>query len=159
MWADWSARLLLAHDWGLLWAFLSTFGFEQDDIIAILAALAGLRAVPYLYKRLLTLVATYPLSLTFKFASQILPKYTIEEAEFFTCDGASPEVAERRKNSIKELSEKWKKKYPKCQEFSVELKKMISDLRFTSARRRSEEKLTHSWGVQFFVGARPWKSF
>ncbi|CAE7326223.1 mycA [Symbiodinium sp. CCMP2592] len=128
----------LAYCWlmtgGLLWAFLSTFGFEQDDIIAILAALAGLRAVPFLYKRLLTLVATYPLSLTFKFASQILPKYTIEEAEFFTCDGASPEVAERRKNSIKELSEKWKKKYPKCQEFSVELKKMISDLRFTSAR-------------------------
>jgi len=128
----------LAYCWlmtgGLLWAFLSTFGFEQDDIIAILAALAGLRAAPFLYKRLLTLVATYPLSLTFKFASQILPKYTIEEAEFFTCDGASPEVAERRKNSIKELSEKWKKKYPKCQEFSVELKKMISDLRFTSAR-------------------------
>ena len=144
----------LAYCWlmtgGLLWAFLSNFGFEQDDIIAILAALAGLRAAPFLYKRLLTLVATYPLSLTFKFASQILPKYTIEEAEFFTCDGASPEVAERRKNSIKELSEKWKKKYPKCQEFSVELKKMISDLRFTSARQRGEQSWL-SWDEQFVV--------
>ena len=61
-----------------------------------------------------------------RFASKILPKYTIEEAEFFSCDGCSAEVAARRKAlfnvtsanalkaSLQELSEKWKKKYPKC---------------------------------------------
>ncbi|CAE7723065.1 mycA [Symbiodinium pilosum] len=129
----------MAYCWlmtgGLLYVVLkSGLGFDNDDTVAILAAVAGLRAIPFLYKRLLTLVATYPLSLTFKFASKILPKYTIDEDLFFSCDGASPEVAERRRASMKELSEKWKKKYPKCQEFSSELKKMISDLRFTSAR-------------------------
>ncbi|CAJ1332972.1 unnamed protein product [Effrenium voratum] len=129
----------LAYCWlmtgGLLWWVLtSALGFEQADTVAILAAIFGLRSVPFLYKRVITIAATYPLALTFRYASKILPKYTIEEAEFFSCDGCSQEVADRRKASLQSLSEKWKKKYPKCQEFSVELKKMISDLRFTSAR-------------------------
>jgi len=126
--------------WGatglILWSALTSsyVGFSSDDTVAIFAALLGLRTVPILYKRLLTLAATYPLALTFKFASRILPKYSISEDQFFDCDGCSAEVAERRKAAIKELSERWKAKYPKCHEFSAELKKMISDLRFTSAR-------------------------
>lgn len=48
------------------------------------------------------------------------------QAEFFSCDGCSAEVAARRKASfsagrqaaleasLQDLSEKWKKKYPKC---------------------------------------------
>lgn len=116
------------------WVMTSGLGFTSDDAIATIATVFGLRAIPFLYKRLITLAATYPLALTFRFASKILPKYTIEEAQFFSCDGCSDEVAARRKASLQELSEKWKKKYPKCQEFSLELKKMISDLRFTSAR-------------------------
>lgn len=129
----------LAYCWlmtgGLLWlALTSGLGFSHDDSVAVLAAVFGLRAIPFIGKRLMTLAATYPLALTFRFASKILPKYTIDEAQFFSCDGCSDEVAARRKASLQELSEKWKKKYPKCQEFSLELKKMISDLRFTSAR-------------------------
>lgn len=118
----------------LLWSVLSRVGLSTDDSIAVLTALLGLRALPIITKRLLTIAATYPLALTFPYAKQILPKYTIDEDGFFDCDGASAEVAERRKAALLALSEKWKKKYPKCQEFSTELKKMISDLRFTSSR-------------------------
>jgi len=120
----------------LLWTFLTSswIGMSQDDTIAVLAALVGLRAIPFLYKRVLTLAATYPLALTFKYASRLIPKYSLTEENFFDCDGCAPEIAERRKKALKELSDKWKAKYPKCHEFSVELKKMISDLRFTSGR-------------------------
>merc|ERR1719464_1330063 len=109
-------------------------GLSSDDTVAVFAALLGLRAVPLLYKRILTLACTYPLALTFKYASRILPKYSIDEEHFFECDGASHEVAGRRRAALKELSDRWKAKYPKCHEFSAELKKMISDLRFTSSR-------------------------
>merc|ERR1719464_566995 len=109
-------------------------GLSSDDTVAVFAALLGLRAVPLLYKRILTLACTYPLALTFKYASRILPKYSLDEEDFFSCDGASQETASRRKAALKELSDRWKAKYPKCHEFSVELKKMISDLRFTSGR-------------------------
>ncbi|CAK8988278.1 unnamed protein product [Durusdinium trenchii] len=95
------------------WVMTSGLGFTSDDAIATIATVFGLRAIPFLYKRLITLAATYPLALTFRFASKILPKYTIEEAQFFSCDGCSDEVAARRKASLQELSEKWKKKYPK----------------------------------------------
>jgi len=121
---------------GLLWTVLTSswVGLSHDDTIAVIAAVVGLRAIPFLYKRILTIAATYPLALTFKFASKILPKYSISEENFYDCDGCPPEVAECRRKAIKELSEKWKGKYPKCHEFSQELKKMISDLRFTSGR-------------------------
>eukprot|EP00931_Biecheleriopsis_adriatica_P071958 TRINITY_DN4593_c0_g2_i1.p1 TRINITY_DN4593_c0_g2~~TRINITY_DN4593_c0_g2_i1.p1 ORF type:complete len:601 (+),score=147.98 TRINITY_DN4593_c0_g2_i1:48-1850(+) len=119
----------------LMWLGLTRVaGLDSDDSIAVITAIVGLRAIPFLFKRIITIAATYPLAIAFRVVSQILPKYSIDEAEFFTCDGCSPEVAERRKAALEELSQKWKKKYPKCQEFSVELKKMISDLRFTSAR-------------------------
>jgi len=126
--------------WGatgwLLWSVLnsSQVGFSQEKCLAVIAAVVALRALPLLYKRIITLMATYPLALTFKYASKILPKYTISEDKFFDCDGASKEVAERRRAALNELSASWKAKYPKCHEFSAELKKMISDLRFTSSR-------------------------
>lgn len=130
----------LAYCWlmtgGLLWAVLTSsfVGLSEDDTVAIIATIFGLRAVPFMYKRIITIAATYPLALTFRLAKNILPKYNIDEDKFFDCDGCDEDVAKRRKASLEELSAKWKKKYPKCQEFSVELKKMISDLRFTSAR-------------------------
>mmetsp|Transcript_95364 Transcript_95364/g.208617 ORF Transcript_95364/g.208617 Transcript_95364/m.208617 type:complete len:603 (-) Transcript_95364:78-1886(-) len=125
--------------WGatgvLVWGFsTSLLGFSSADTAAILAAILVVRSVPYLGKRLLTLAATFPLQLVLPIAKHILPKYTIPEEKFFDCDGATPEVAAQRKSAMEELSGRWKKKYPKCQEFSMELKKMISDLRFTSAR-------------------------
>jgi len=118
-----------------LWTLLTGgMGLTYDDAVAVIAALVMARAIPVVFKQLLTLAATWPLALTFPYASQILPKYNISEDQFFNCDGASDEVAEKRRAALVSLSEKWKKKYPKCREFSEELKKMISDLRFTSAR-------------------------
>ncbi|CAE8593068.1 unnamed protein product, partial [Polarella glacialis] len=105
---------------GLLWwALTSLVGLGQDDTIAIIATILGLRSVPFLYKRAITIAATYPLQLTFKYVAQIIPKYTISEEEFFTCDGCSAEVGATRKAALVALSDKWKKKYPKCQQFSV----------------------------------------
>lgn len=114
--------------------WFSVVGLVYEDAVAVVAALLLIRAIPMMAKRILTVGATYPLAIMFPLASQILPKYTIGEDQFFDCDGASKEVAEKRRNALMELSNKWKKKYPKCHEFSVELKKMISDLRFTSSR-------------------------
>jgi glutamate-1-semialdehyde 2,1-aminomutase len=118
----------------LLFSVLSWAGFGQDDAVGVIAALAFVRVMPIIFKRLITIAATYPLALTFKYASKILPKYTINEENFYDCDGCSKEVANRRKAALEKLSDAWKKKYPKCQEFSQELKKMVSDVRFTSAR-------------------------
>jgi len=125
----WSATALIA------WYVMTSFGgLGQDDAVAVIAALAFVRVMPIVIKRLITIVATYPLALTFKYASKILPKYTIGEENFFDCDGCSKEVADKRKAALKKLSDSWRTKYPKCQEFAQELKKMISDVRFTSAR-------------------------
>eukprot|EP00747_Dinoflagellata_sp_TGD_P210851 gnl/TRDRNA2_/TRDRNA2_84088_c0_seq2.p1 gnl/TRDRNA2_/TRDRNA2_84088_c0~~gnl/TRDRNA2_/TRDRNA2_84088_c0_seq2.p1 ORF type:complete len:606 (+),score=113.68 gnl/TRDRNA2_/TRDRNA2_84088_c0_seq2:115-1932(+) len=110
------------------------FGLGYDDSVAALAAVMIIVALPTIYKRLLTIAATYPLALSFKFASKLLPKYSLSEEEWFSSDGCSAEVADRRKAALSELSKRWKTKYPKCHEFSLELKKMISDLRFTSGR-------------------------
>jgi glutamate-1-semialdehyde 2,1-aminomutase len=122
--------LYIAIAW-MSWSWLS---LGYDDSILVLAAVCGVWAVPKLYKKVLTLAATYPLAIAFKFVSKILPKYVIGEDRFFDCDGCSKEVAQQRKEALQALSDKWKAKYPKCQEFSRELKNMISDVRFTSGR-------------------------
>jgi glutamate-1-semialdehyde 2,1-aminomutase len=125
--------------WGMTIALLhgimtSLMGFSFDDSVAVIGTIAMARCAPIIFKRLITIAATYPLALTFKYASQIIPKYSIDEENFFSADGCSAEVAQKRKKALKELGDKWKAKYPKCHEFSEELKKMISDLRFTSGR-------------------------
>jgi len=116
------------------WLVCTTFSLGYDDAIFVLAIPLVLWSLPILYKKLLTLAATYPLAISFRFAAKILPKYVIGEDRFFDCDGASKEVAERRRDSLRALSEKWKGKYPKSQQFSNDLKTMISDVRFTSGR-------------------------
>mmetsp|Transcript_73174 Transcript_73174/g.202958 ORF Transcript_73174/g.202958 Transcript_73174/m.202958 type:complete len:601 (+) Transcript_73174:89-1891(+) len=118
-----------------LWCGMFTkVGLGYDDAVALLSTLLLIRALPMLVKKALTLAATYPLAITFPVASKILPKYTIGEDGFFDCDGCSKDVAMRRRTALLDLSAKWTLKYPKCHEFSAELKKMISDLRFTSSR-------------------------
>eukprot|EP00438_Fugacium_kawagutii_P028744 Skav229644 [mRNA] locus=scaffold649:347293:348658:- [translate_table: standard] len=61
----------LAYCWlmtgGLLWLVMTSgLGFSHDDSVAVLAAVFGLRAIPFIGKRLMTLAATYPLALTFR---------------------------------------------------------------------------------------------
>jgi len=124
----WCATIFVMH------ASMTIAGLTLDDSMAVIATLGIIRCAPIIFKRLMTIAATYPLALTFKFASQVIPKYTIDEEEFFKADGCSHEVAQRRKKAIEELGKKWNTKYTKCLQFSEELKMMISDLRFTSGR-------------------------
>jgi glutamate-1-semialdehyde 2,1-aminomutase len=116
------------------WLLWTKTGLANDDVMVVVAIPLLVWSLPMLYKKVLTLAATYPLAIVFRFVSKIMPKYVIGEDRFFDCDGCSKEVAERRREKLRELSEKWKTKYPKCQEFSNELKNMISDVRFTSGR-------------------------
>merc|ERR1719316_1264006 len=97
-------------------------------------AVVAARALLTTYQFVLTVAATFPLRLAFPIAVKILPKYTLPESEVYKCDGASPETAAKRKQALEKLSKSWEKKYPKNKEFSVSLKKMVSDVRFTSAR-------------------------
>jgi glutamate-1-semialdehyde 2,1-aminomutase len=109
-------------------------GMQQSDSIIIFATLLSLKVFPMLAKRLVTIAATYPLALVFKYVSHLIPKYVIKEENFYDCDGCLPEVAQRREKALKGLSEKWSTKYKKCIDFSAELKKMMSDVRFISGR-------------------------
>lgn len=129
-----SCALKLCGTWYIYSTVLEVMGLNFDETLGSFGLLALIAMLPALYKRILTVFATYPLAHAFKYASQILPKYTINESNFFTCDGCSPEVATRRKDALMELSQKWKKKYSKCLDFSANLKKMMSDLRFTGGR-------------------------
>jgi len=119
-----------------LWLVLTSaqVGWGQDDVVAVVASIVFIRALPLLYKRALTLAATYPLAFAFPIAKHVLTKYSLSEEHFFDCDGCTTEIAKRRAAALKALSEKWKAKYPKCHDFSSSLKTMIADTRFTSAR-------------------------
>jgi len=109
-------------------------GLSESDASVMCATLLGMKIVPMLIKRLVTIAATFPLALIFPYASQILPKYSISESEFWTCDGCSDAVGATRKKALQELSDKWKTKYKKCLDFSAELKQKMSDVRFISGR-------------------------
>lgn len=122
-----------------LWFVTSTvaehlMGMSHADSAVVFGGLLAMKLVPMLFKRVVTIYATFPLALVFKYVSQILPKYTIDESNFYSCDGATTEVASKRKTALLELSQRWSTKYKKCIDFSGELKKMMSDVRFISGR-------------------------
>lgn len=126
--------LPLAAAWFLVSTFLQKFGLSSQTATLVCASFLGLKIVPMLLKRMLTIAATFPLALVFKHVSHIIPKYAISESNFWACDGCSEDVAKTRKDALITLSEKWKTKYSKCLDFALELKKMMSDVRFTSGR-------------------------
>merc|ERR1719502_51487 len=82
----------------------------------------------------LTLLATFPLVLTFPLVGNLIPRFSIKKVDFFTADGASAEVAERRKNALLAMQKRWASKYQQCLKFGSSLKTLISDVRFTSGR-------------------------
>ena len=63
-----------------------------------------------------------------------IPRFAITAENFFKADGATPEVAARRKASLEGLQKGWGVKFEKCLDFGKELKTLISDVRFTSGR-------------------------
>jgi glutamate-1-semialdehyde 2,1-aminomutase len=109
------------------------YGFEADGV-AVLATLLGLRAAVRVLKIALTLLATFPLTLSFPLVVDLIPRFAIAKANFFAADGASPEVAKQRKGALEALQKKWEAKYKQCLKFGSSLKTLISDVRFTSGR-------------------------
>ena len=108
-------------------------GVEADGV----ATIAALLAIPALYRAyqiILTLLATFPLTLTFPFVVDLLPRFAIKKADFFSSDGCSAEVATKRRKALEELQKRWSTKYSQCLKFGHELKTLISDVRFTSGR-------------------------
>ena len=94
----------------------ASFGVEEDAT----ATVALLLAVPTLfrlYQFAITLLATFPLQLTFPFVVDLIPRFSITAENFFTADGATPEVAARRKRSLEALQKGWGSKYSKCLDF------------------------------------------
>ena len=127
------ALKFLAFGWAVVTA-AARLGYTESDGLVVIATAFGLRAAEMLLKKGLTVLATFPLALTFKYVSPFLPRFSIPESKFFDCDGATPAVAKQRKDALVALQAAWKKKYPKCLQFGQDLKQLISDVRFTSGR-------------------------
>jgi len=129
-----SPRLLFSAAGTVGAAFLGvTLGYETETLAA-LAVLLGLRALYRLYQIGLTLLATFPLQLTFPLVVDLLPRFAIKRVNFFNADGATPEVAKRRQDALEALQRGWQIKYKQCLDFGTQLKTLISDVRFTSGR-------------------------
>jgi len=111
----------------------TSYGVEADAT-ATVALLLAVPALFRLYQFVLTLLATFPLQLTFPFVVDLIPRFAITPENFFKADGATPEVAARRKASLEGLQKGWGVKFEKCLDFGKELKTLISDVRFTSGR-------------------------
>ena len=111
----------------------TSFGVEEDAT-ATVALLLAVPALFRLYQFVITLLATFPLQLTFPFVVDLIPRFAITAENFFKADGATPEVAARRKRSLEGLQKGWSTKFEKCLDFGKELKTLISDVRFTSGR-------------------------
>ena len=111
----------------------TSFGVEEDAT-ATVALLLAVPALFRLYQFVITLLATFPLQLTFPFVVDLIPRFAITAENFFKADGATPEVAARRKASLEGLQKGWSVKFEKCLDFGKELKTLISDVRFTSGR-------------------------
>jgi len=115
------------------WQLAVANGFQLDAAAAVATVLA-LRAAYRAYQIVLTLLATFPLTITFPFVVDLLPRFSIEKKDFFSADGADEEVASQRRHALEALQLKWSKKYEQCLIFGAELKTLISDVRFTSGR-------------------------
>ena len=111
----------------------ASYGFEADFTF-VAVALLGARAVFRLLQLGLTLLATFPLTITFPLIVDLLPRFAIRKEDFFASDGASPEVAATRKAALEALQKRWSSKYQQCLKFGSSLKTLISDVRFTSGR-------------------------
>jgi glutamate-1-semialdehyde 2,1-aminomutase len=109
------------------------YGVEADATVVV-ATLVGVRAAYRAYQLVLTLLATFPLTITFPWVVDLLPRFSIEKKDFFRADGATEKVAAQRKAALEALQAKWAKKYPGCLKFATSLKTLISDVRFTSGR-------------------------
>ena len=128
-----SSLLLWAAAGWAAWTAAAAYGVQADGA-AVIATVLCARAAIRLYQLVLTLLATFPLALTFPLVVNILPRFALTEKDFFAADNATPEVAQRRKAALEALRKRWATRYPQCLKFGDTLKALISDMRFTSGR-------------------------
>ena len=67
--------------------------------------------------------------------ASFLPFYEYDEARFFCCDGAPPEVAAQRRAGFLRLAEVYRERFPATNRLSAEAAQSISDLQFTERYR------------------------
>ena len=79
--------------------------------------------------------ATSPTPYGARFASGILRSFAYDEAGFFSADGASAEIAEKRRLGFHALAESFEKQFPKTLRAAETFLDGISDLRFTDTNR------------------------
>ena len=70
------------------WNAAAVFGYEADGA-AVLATLLCARALHRAYQLALTLLATFPLTISFPFVVHLIPRFSIGEESWFKADGAT----------------------------------------------------------------------
>jgi glutamate-1-semialdehyde 2,1-aminomutase len=103
------------------------------------AGAAALAALPRALARVQLSRAKHP-SLTgharmARRVARLIPRVTYDEANFFACDGAPPEVAARRRAAFFTLAEALAARSPRGLAAAPALEEALSDLRFTAAYR------------------------
>jgi glutamate-1-semialdehyde 2,1-aminomutase len=113
----------------------------MDETITLyaLAAAAAVAALPKLRRRLQLSRAKHPSlaghSRMAKRVAGMLPGYSYAADEFFTSDGASTEVAEKRRAGFALMSTTFKRRFEKSIAMTRRAREGISDLQFTGAYR------------------------
>jgi len=115
------------------WMLGDAYGVQADGA-AVVASLLLVRAAMRAYQIILTLLATFPLTIVFPFTVDLLPRFAIKKKDFFKADGADAATAEKRRKALEGLQKRWSSKYSQCLQFGSQLKTLISDVRFTSGR-------------------------
>jgi glutamate-1-semialdehyde 2,1-aminomutase len=67
--------------------------------------------------------------------ARLIPFYEFDEAEFFRSDGASPELAAKRREGFLRLSSLYQQRFVQTRRLTSEASQGISDLQFTQAYR------------------------
>ena len=65
----------------------------------------------------------------------LIPFYAYDDARFFCCDGAPPDVAARRRAGFERLSALYRERFAQTAALTAEARDGISDLQFTSSYR------------------------
>jgi glutamate-1-semialdehyde 2,1-aminomutase len=111
----------------------------DSQILALVAAAAGAAAVVKVRKRLQLSAAKHPsLAGHARISSRIaklIPFYEFGEDDFFSCDGAPPEIAKRRRLAFEVLGRDYESRFARTIALKSEIKDGVSDLQFTDAYR------------------------
>jgi glutamate-1-semialdehyde 2,1-aminomutase len=107
--------------------------------LSALAAAAAASVLPLAHRRLQLSRAKHP-SLTgharmAKRVASLVPGFAYDEAAFFGCDGAPPDVVARRQKGFQRLAATLEARHPRSVALTRHARESVSDLQFTGAYR------------------------